>query len=101
MRVLKFVLKAIGKMLLLPVILFILICQLFVAVVQGVYGLIHVLFWILLIFMILVALFTASWPQLIIFICFAMLSLAIVNLFELIQTALGAARLGMIGLLLR
>lgn len=101
MRVLKFVLKAIGKMLLLPVILLILICQLFVAVVQGVYGLFHVLFWILLMFMILVALFTASWPQLIIFVCFAMLSLAIVNLFEFIQTALGAARLGIVGLLLR
>lgn len=99
MRVLKFVLKAVGKLMLLPVILLIFICQLFVAVVQGIYGVIHAFFWIFMIFLILIALFTASWPQLILFVLLAMCSLAIVNFFELIQMALGALRNGVIGLL--
>jgi uncharacterized membrane protein len=86
-----FVVKLIGKLLLIPVIVLLFALNLAVATIGGIYGVIHSLFWGLLAIIVFLFACFGMWPQAVLFFVVMMMSLLVVTMFELISTSLGGA----------
>lgn len=86
-----FMVKLIGKLLLLPVLLALFVLYIVVAIIGGVYGVIHSLFWGIMVFAIILAACFGMWPQAIAFAIFMGLSLIVVLTLEGLTVFMGGA----------
>jgi hypothetical protein len=84
-----FVVKLIGKLFLIPVIVALFLLNLAVAIIGGIYGVVHSFFWGLMIIAIILFACFGMWPQAIFFFVFMMMSLLVVAMFEVISATLG------------
>jgi hypothetical protein len=94
-----FLLKLIGKILLIPVLIVLFVLNIAVAVIGGIYGVIHGLFWVLMIFAVILAALFGMWPQAIAFAIFMGLSLIVIQALNGLAALLGGA-MGMVAALL-
>lgn len=83
--------KLIGKLLLLPVLLVLFLMNMVVIIVGGVYGVVHSLFWGIMVLAIILAVCFGMWPQVIGFAVFMAMSMLIVAFIEVLTAFLGGA----------
>lgn len=86
-----FMVKLVRKLLLLPVLLALFVLYIVVAIIGGVYGVIHNLFWGIMVLAIILAACFGMWPQLIEFAVFMAMSMVIVALLEVLNAFLGGS----------
>ena len=83
--------KLTGKLLLLPVLLVLFLMNMVVIIVGGVYGIVHSLFWGIMVLAIILAVCFGMWPQIIGFAVFMAMSMLIVAFIEVLTAFLGGA----------
>jgi hypothetical protein len=86
-----FMVKLVRKLLLLPVLLALFVLYIVVTIIGGVYGVIHSLFWGIMVLAIILAACFGMWHQVIGFAVFMAMSMVIVALLEILHAFFGGA----------